>query len=113
MAGIARGRSCASVLVIPRRKMALVRALRGGQPWPAKGSSPERKGRREERGRGEGAGWGLVGELGVRPCCSVRYARERLMPMCRSVRAEDEKEERETKKKRKDNKRKKKIWKIF
>jgi hypothetical protein len=74
-----------------------------------------RRGREEGKrgGGGRGLGGGLVGELGVRPCCSVRYARERLMPTCRSVRAEDEKEERETKKKRKDNKRKKKIWKIF
>jgi hypothetical protein len=32
-AGIARGRLCASVLVVPRRKTALVRALHGRRPW--------------------------------------------------------------------------------
>jgi hypothetical protein len=41
-AGIAKGRSCASILFTPRRKTTLVRALHGRQPWP----ELERQGRR-------------------------------------------------------------------
>jgi hypothetical protein len=33
-AGIAQGRSCTFILVIPQRKTALVRALHGWRPWP-------------------------------------------------------------------------------
>jgi hypothetical protein len=50
-------------LVIPQRKMALVKAFHGtaamagvGAPWPAMGSSPERKGGGRGRGGGRGPG---------------------------------------------------------
>jgi hypothetical protein len=58
-AGIGRGRSCASILVVPRRKMTLVRALHGGQPWPEfelHGWSWESLPERGERGKGRGRG---------------------------------------------------------
>jgi hypothetical protein len=69
--GVARGRSCASILVVPRRKTTLVRALHGRAsmagvgasreaPW---GSSPERGERGKERGRG-GRDWGGRGAVG-------------------------------------------------
>jgi hypothetical protein len=66
-AGIARGRLCASILVIAQRKTALIRALHGRQPWPdlssmggGHGSSPERKG----GSGGEGQGARLLGHRG-------------------------------------------------
>jgi hypothetical protein len=67
---IARWRSYASVLVIPRRKMGLCEALHGraamagvGAPLPAMGSSLERRGRGKGKrvgamGRGRAAGGG-------------------------------------------------------
>jgi hypothetical protein len=57
--GIARGRSCASVLVVPQRKPSLVEALHERRPWldlsSMDGSHGELGGRgREEKGkRGE------------------------------------------------------------
>jgi hypothetical protein len=66
-AGIVRGRSCASVLVIPRRKTSLCEVLHGrwrGRSWsfhgPAIWSSPEGKGERGEEAGGAllGAPWG-------------------------------------------------------
>jgi hypothetical protein len=116
--GIARGRSCAPVLVIPRRKMTLVRAPRGraamagvGAPWEAKG---ELTGEGRERGRGRGGWLGGMGHRGeaksgaclVRPCCCA----EKFMTVAYVgvAREEEEKEEREKKKKRKRMKRKKK-----
>jgi hypothetical protein len=74
--GIARGRSCASVLVIPRRKMSLCETLHRRRPWleselpwQPMGSSPER-GRREtgkrKQGHGLGATWGAArGAMGL------------------------------------------------
>jgi hypothetical protein len=60
---IARGRSYASILVVPQRKTTLGRALHGraamarvGAPWSAMGSSPERGKRGKEEGRKEQAG---------------------------------------------------------
>jgi hypothetical protein len=57
---ILRGRSCASVLVIPRRKSALIRGLHGRRPWPNLSSKrpwglTEEEGRGKGRGRGQGA----------------------------------------------------------
>jgi hypothetical protein len=67
---ITRGRSYASVLFIPRRKMSLCEALHWRRSWPdlsswkaAMGSSPEwgeRGKEEEERGRGLGAAWGAA-----------------------------------------------------
>jgi hypothetical protein len=67
-AEIVRGRSCASVLVIPRRKKGLCEALPGRRPWPElelpwdpMGSSPEREGRgkgKRERAAQLGCSWG-------------------------------------------------------
>jgi hypothetical protein len=61
--GIVRGRSCASVLFVPRRKTNLVRALHGmaaragvGVPWLIMGELA-REGRERE---GEGARWGAA-----------------------------------------------------
>jgi hypothetical protein len=48
-AGIARGRSCASILIIPRRKMSL----------SIMGSSPERLKREKERGERARLGGGM------------------------------------------------------
>jgi hypothetical protein len=59
--GIIRGRSCASVLIVPRRKMTLVgdlhrRAAMAGLRalWPAMESSPGREEMRREKSRGVG-----------------------------------------------------------
>jgi hypothetical protein len=82
--GIARGRSYASVLVIPRRKTSLCETPNRRQPWPdlkLHVSSPERGRRRGRRG-GAGGAWGCYalqgaarggghGALqGLVPCCS-------------------------------------------
>jgi hypothetical protein len=116
--GIARGRSYASVLVIPQRKMSFCEAPNGRRPWPdlkLHGSSPKRGRRGGAGGCGLGGaargamGGGLQGHWGgsvVALCsayaCSLLCMRE----------GEEEREERE--KKRKGRKRKeKKIWKIF
>jgi hypothetical protein len=77
-AGIARGRLCASVLVISWRKMSLVEALHGrvamaevGTPWPAMGELAGEGREGEGKGRGVGAtggggmGGGLLGALGL------------------------------------------------
>jgi hypothetical protein len=61
MVGRARGRSCTSVLVIPRRKMALVRALHGRAAMARGGARPERKDR--GKGRGRECAW-LGGTMG-------------------------------------------------
>jgi hypothetical protein len=99
--GIARGRSCTSILVFPRTKSSLVDAFLDGQPLPdltsidAMVSSPEKeeRGRRKERSRvawllamewsrGHGGGWGGC-RSGARPCswwlllCSVLCQEER------------------------------------
>jgi hypothetical protein len=66
-AGIARGRSCASILVVPRRKTSLCEALHGRRPWPElelpwepMGSSTERGKRGKEEGnRGALLGGGM------------------------------------------------------
>jgi hypothetical protein len=132
---IARGRSCASVLVVPRRKMTMGRALHGraamagvGAPWPAMGSSSERGKRGKEegsRGRRCVAPWGGKGVMGrgaelASRGLTVAIARSLLVvnAVVRAVReGEEEKEEREKKrkgrkrkeKKRKEKKRKEKI----
>jgi hypothetical protein len=72
--GIAGERSCASVLVIPRRKTTLVTALHGraamagvGAPWPSMGSSPERGEGGKGRGEKQGGAWAasMVGRKGA------------------------------------------------
>jgi hypothetical protein len=67
-AGISRGRLCPSILVIPRRKMALVRAFHGRRPWPDLTSWKEAKGAcqrgREGEGEGEEAGGAARGTMG-------------------------------------------------
>jgi hypothetical protein len=113
--GIARGRSCASILVIPQRKMRLCEALHGREdmtrvraPWPDMGKLV-----REEGEGGEGAqlgvAWGAArgrhweGLLRARAVCLLSAVRE----------VEEEKEEREKKKKRKGKKRKERKRKIY
>jgi hypothetical protein len=73
---MARGRSCTSILVIPRRKMALVRAWEAAmaelelhETWPWGLTGEEGKGKRREgqghdcwlggRGLGGSMGWGV------------------------------------------------------
>jgi hypothetical protein len=108
-AKIARGRSCASVFFIPRRKMALFKALHGratmagvGAAWEAAKGAHQRGGRRGQGGeRGVRLGccsgvvlWGLLGHWELSPaaaCCVVREE-------------EEEKEERGKKKKKKKEK---------
>jgi hypothetical protein len=85
--GIARGRSCASILVIPQRKTALVEAFHEGgghdraqAKWTATGAHSEREGRgngKGERGTARGAaggamGGGLLGALLSVGCPVVR-----------------------------------------
>jgi hypothetical protein len=75
---IVRRRSCASVLVAPRRKMTFVRALHGraamagfGAPWPIMGelAGEGREGEGERWVRLGGARGAVGGGLG--PGCSV------------------------------------------
>jgi hypothetical protein len=68
--GIARGRSYASILVIPRRKTSLCEALHGRRSWPdlkLHGSSwgARRRGEGEGEGGGEAGGHGLEGVGGT------------------------------------------------
>jgi hypothetical protein len=123
--GITRGRSYASVLVIPRRKMRLCEALKAAMagleaPWELMGSSPER-GRR--RGMGRGAGGVAWGEGGLQEghhagstllliwfgqgCCAAAHAA--VAARVRRNRKEEEEKRREREKKRKGRKRKEKI----
>jgi hypothetical protein len=84
-AGIARGRLCASVLVIPQRKMVLIRTLYRRRPWIDLelhhwpwGSSSEREERGTGRGRGGGglgAPWGGAARRSSAPTAPVRSAR--------------------------------------
>jgi hypothetical protein len=74
MVRIASGRSCASVLVVPRRKTSLVETPHGraamgrvGAPWEAMESSPERGKRGVGRGR-RGHDW--VGAM-KEACCAT------------------------------------------
>jgi hypothetical protein len=97
--GIERGTSCASVLVIPRRKTALVRSLRVRWPWPnfelhrrPWGRSPEREEMGEGRGRGGARGHGVELLGGGQPL---------LLRLLSVVREEKEKKEKKRKGKRK------------
>jgi hypothetical protein len=124
---IARGRSYASVLVIPRRKMTLGRALHGraamagvGAPWAGHKGSPQRKGKGEmerererERGRRCGAPWGGRGGMGrgarlASYSLPVAAARSLLVVRAAVREGEEEKEEREKKRKGRKRKEKKK-----
>jgi hypothetical protein len=113
-AEIARGRSCASILVVPQRKMVLVRALYGRRPWPELeltweapwGSSPERGGRGKERGTDRWVPWGGGGR--ARPGLLCLPVRDCLL----YVREESRKEEGEEKRERKEKKGRKKSEKI-
>jgi hypothetical protein len=119
MVGIARGRSYASVLVIPRRKTSLCEALHGRRPWPdlkLHGSSWGAHWRGEgERGEGQRAGGleggmgGAVGAAWFGPCVlSVAVVREVL---CSCVREGSRRKEKgEEKKKRKEKKKKRKKY---
>jgi hypothetical protein len=124
--GIARWRSYASVLIIPRRKMRLCEALHRRRPWPEldfHGSSWGTH-RRGEGGEGQGgAAWGRHGELlgrrhgrGCRHCsllaasCSLLrvvrgwcllFMRERRQQGGRRKERKKEKEEKEKKKREK------------
>jgi hypothetical protein len=116
--GIARGRSYASVLAIPRRKMSLCEALHGRRPWPdlkLHGSSWGAHQRGEGEGGERGEQWGAAGG-GARPgLCGllfVSYSLPALPLLCvlwLAVREGEEKEEeRRGKTKRKEKKRKEK-----
>jgi hypothetical protein len=81
-AGIARGRSCASILVVPQRKTALVSALHGKQPWPelefhGKHHGGARRGGERGGRRGAARGGRAIGGLAMEDqmcdllvCCS-------------------------------------------
>jgi hypothetical protein len=118
---IARGRSCASILIIPQRKTVLVRALHGRRPWPnlssmkhGHGGSPERKGRaREERGRGHdcwlggrglGVPWGGAPTL-VHGCCALRAVRD----LCMGKKGKRGERKRKGRKREKEKERKEKM----
>jgi hypothetical protein len=103
---IARGRSCASMLVIPQRKMTLIRALYGRRPWPDL-SSRRPWGLVGEEGRGQGHG----GREGGVPWCGCSSLFD---PWLHAEREEEEVEEREEKEKREreKKKRKEKNWKF-
>jgi hypothetical protein len=109
---ILRGRSCASDLVIPRRKSALIRGLHGRQPWPNLSSRRPRgltgeEGRGKGRGRGQGArrqGGGREGGAPWGDCLSL------FGPCLHAEREEEEVEEREEKEKREKEK-ERKNWK--
>jgi hypothetical protein len=122
--GIARGKSCASILVITRRKISLCEALPGRRPWPElelhgrpwelSGEGKEGEGEEGEGARlgcswggrhGEGVGAG-GGRHGDSCCSSVRS----LQAVCCAVHEEEE-VEREKKRKRKEKK--KKMWIFF
>jgi hypothetical protein len=132
-AGIVREKSCASVLVIPQRKMSLCETLHGraamagvGASMGAMGSSPEMKG----KGRGGGGQgvqvWGAMGRgraaggaMG-RACgllvaissCFV-HAEHEEKTIGRKEKKRRRKERRKRKgRKRKERKRKEKNWKI-
>jgi hypothetical protein len=69
--GIVRGRSCASILIVPRRKSSLVETFYGWLPWPSSnsitghGSSPGKgQGRRGEVRGGHGLLWRSKGRMG-------------------------------------------------
>jgi hypothetical protein len=114
---IARGRSCTSVLVVPRTKPSLVDAFHGRRPLanlraslPAMGSSPEGE---ERRGAGGTDGYGGEGRgrhgdaarrgRGAQPCTGVR---ELAAVLCwELLREEERKEERERERKKKEEKR--------
>jgi hypothetical protein len=104
--------------------MSLVEALharaamaRVEAPWPTMG--PCRSGGEGERERQARLGWlqegvpwgGAAGARGARGC-SVRFARDGLLPACCAVREEEE-EEREKKKKRKEKKKEKNMKKFL
>jgi hypothetical protein len=126
MMGIARGRSCASISIVPRLKMTLVRALHGravmagvGAPY---GRSWESLLETRERGRGGGEGkrlgtpWGGMGRgcywrRGLGPCCSLRLFSVR--SLCLREEESMEREERKEKKRREGRKRNKKMGKIL
>jgi hypothetical protein len=84
--GVARGRSYASVLLIPRRKTSLCEALHGRRPWPDLKIHESSWGA-HWRGEGEGgeggeqwgaAGGGAVGGLGL----GLRATVHELLPVC-------------------------------
>jgi hypothetical protein len=119
MVGIARGRSRASMLVIPRRKTALVEAFHGGaamvelklhgRPWELR---PEREGRGKGRERGGCLGvplhgWGAMGGSATRALvaapCSVRSLAARVRNKT-AGRKEKRRERKEKKKGRKKEK---------
>jgi hypothetical protein len=129
--GIARGRSCASVLIVPQRKMTLVRVLHGRRSWPELELQGRHHGgaqRRGEIGGRSGAGgcdcWGggARGRAGCRReswwlllclCCSCALVvREKKLVVRekkvggrrREEKREKRKEEGKEKKKRKNGK---------
>jgi hypothetical protein len=124
--GIARERSCASVLVIPQRKLSLVEDFHGGRLLrdlsallPAIGSSPEREWRGRRSREGEGRlltdleqlgvhGGAAPGGLGPDPAVS-----ELLCAFSVPFYEVEEKEKREKRKKKMEKEKKEKIWENF
>jgi hypothetical protein len=119
-AGIARGRSYASVLITPRRKMDLCEALRGRRPWPELELPCEPMGSSSERGRwrGRGGGGAARGSMGRGRAAggaarsswllgaAVLYVRNRKKEGGRINRVEKKRKEMKREKKEKN-------WKIF
>jgi hypothetical protein len=121
--GIARGRSHASLLVIPQRKKSLCEALHGraamarvGAPWPAMGVLLGEG--REEEEEGEGVGqlggspWGQL--EGRRAAARWRWAAPLyVVPYCAWGRKQEEGEEKRREEKRKEEGKKEKKRKEF
>jgi hypothetical protein len=108
--GIARGRPCTFVLVVPWRKMALDRALHGRRPSGLVG-----EGRERGKGRGEGQGAQLLG--GGRgeghQGASARGARGLLLGLVFAALREEESKKEKREKKRREGKKKRKKWEKF
>jgi hypothetical protein len=114
MVRIASGRSCASVLIVPRRKTSLVETPHGraamgrvGAPWEAMESSPER-GKRGGGERETGAWLGGRHEGGLLcDCCSVHIAAcTWCSAWCAWGRRKEEREKKREKKRKRKRKRK-------
>jgi hypothetical protein len=118
--GIVRGRSNASVLVIPQRKTRLCEALHGRRPWPElklhgcswgarrRGAGGTAWGRYGELlGQGEGHGrWGL-NALFILPVAA------HVSSIVREKKKRRKKKGEEKEKEGKEKRKKKKLWKIF
>jgi hypothetical protein len=122
--GISRGRSCASVLVIPRRRTSLCEALHERCPWPELelpwepwGACPRREGRGRGRGgrgallvgamgRGRGVPWGGAAKSSLTPAALrvLRFVHEKKLNVRKKRRRKENKMKRKEKEKEKNGK---------